>query len=109
MGTSDFSLGSGPSSRRTPCGTFQTRELSNDRMKFKRMFEAEARKFDHVSQLKRNNHPDCPGADRAGFYRVSGPARTARALPPPGRMAGGGARSHPQRWVTASRLIFWLW
>jgi hypothetical protein len=33
-------------------GNFQPRELSNDRMKFKRMFEAEARKFDHVSPLK---------------------------------------------------------
>jgi len=27
------------------------RNVSNDRMKFKRMFEAEARKFDHVSTL----------------------------------------------------------
>ena len=35
----------------SPCRNFQAPELSNDRLKFKRMFQAEARKFDHLSSL----------------------------------------------------------
>jgi hypothetical protein len=55
MVTSNFSLGlsAGPGANAAvePCRNFQTPQLSNDRLKFKRMFQAEARKFDHVSSL----------------------------------------------------------